>query len=173
MWWYTNLMLLLPVLFLLHDFEEAIVLPSWMKRNRAELERNVPIFKNRFLKRLFSVTTERFMLMVTEEFLIFTGITLYAYFYHAYYLWFAAFAAFSLHLIVHFIQALVLRRYVPSLITSLISLPYCIYMFVRTSQLELFTVKQMVIYAAAGFAVGLVNLLLIHIIFSGKSEDAR
>jgi hypothetical protein len=66
---------------------------------------------------------------VLHEFLIIALITYGSLFFDLYHWWFAAFAAFSLHLVFHIAQWLIFGKYVPVILTSILALPYCIYYF--------------------------------------------
>ena len=115
---------LLPILFIFHDFEEIIGVRLWAAQNGAEICRRIPksslIFNN--------LTTEGFALAVAEEFVLlliicgltFTGIRAF------YLIWLGVFFAYTLHLVVHIGQAIVFRKYIPALATSIICLPISI-----------------------------------------------
>jgi uncharacterized membrane protein YjjP (DUF1212 family) len=45
--------------------------------------------------------------------------------------WYCCLIAFGLHLIVHIIQFLVIRKYIPVIVTSVLCLPYCIWVFIQ------------------------------------------
>ena len=114
-----------PLLFIFHDLEEIIGMRRFLNRNADMLQARFPFLYKRFSK----FTTEGFALAVMEEFIVFTAIALLAiYFNNSLFwnIWFGGFFGLTAHYVIHIIQALVIRRYIPALITSLICLPISI-----------------------------------------------
>ena len=114
-----------PLLFIFHDLEEIIGMKRFLNRNADMLQARFPFLYKRFS----NFTTEGFALAVMEEFIVFTAIALLAiYFDNSLFwnIWFGGFFGLTAHYVVHIIQALVIRRYIPALITSLICLPISI-----------------------------------------------
>ena len=111
-----------PLLFIFHDLEEIIGMKRFVNRNADMLQSRFPFLYKRFK----NFTTEGFALAVMEEFIVFTAIALLTiYFNNSLFwnIWFGGFLGLTAHYIVHIIQALVIRRYIPALITSIICLP--------------------------------------------------
>jgi hypothetical protein len=111
-----------PLLFIFHDLEEIIGMKRFVNRNADMLQARFPFLYKRFSK----CTTEGFALAVMEEFIVFTAIALLAiYFDNSLFwnIWFGGFFGLTAHYVIHIIQALVIRRYIPALITSIICLP--------------------------------------------------
>ena len=117
-----SLALTFPLLFIFHDLEEIIGMKRFVNRNADMLQARFPFLYKRFS----NFTTEGFALAVMEEFIVFTAIALLAiYFDNSLFwnIWFGGFFGLTAHYVVHIIQALVIRRYIPALITSIICLP--------------------------------------------------
>ena len=117
-----SLALTFPLLFIFHDSEESIGMKRVVNRNADMLQARFPFLYKRFS----NFTTEGFALAVMEEFIVFTAIALLAiYFDNSLFwnIWFGGFFGLTAHYVVHIIQALVIRRYIPALITSIICLP--------------------------------------------------
>ena len=111
-----------PLLFIFHDLEEIIGMRRFINRNADMLQSRFPFLSNRFK----NFTTEGFALAVMEEFVVFTAISLVAIYFDTslfWNIWFGGFLGLTAHYVVHIIQALVIRRYIPALITSIICLP--------------------------------------------------
>ena len=111
-----------PLLFIFHDLEEIIGMRRFLNRNADMLQTRFPFLYKRFK----NFTTEGFALAVMEEFIVFTAIALLAiYFNNSLFwnIWFGGFLGLTAHYVIHIIQALVIRRYIPALITSIICLP--------------------------------------------------
>ena len=151
---------LLPLLFVFHDFEEIIGMRAWTARNAADICQRFP----RFAFIFNSTTTEGFALAVAEEFVLlliicgltFTGNRAFNL------LWLGTFIAFSLHLVVHIGQVVVIRKYIPALATSVLVLPLSIWLIADCINNSDFSPIEITIYSlAATVAVG-ANLLLAH-----------
>ncbi len=118
------LMVVLPVVFMLHDFEEIIMFRSWLDRNRHELHRRFPRFEAFLSKRgHFEYSTSAFAIGVAHEFILLSAVSLCSIYHEAYEWWFGVFMAYFIHLFVHIAQWIIYRKYVPVIITSLLSLP--------------------------------------------------
>ena len=152
---------LLPLLFVFHDFEEIIGMRAWTARNAADICQRFPRFAFIFKS---TTTTEGFALAVAEEFVLlliicgltFTGIRAFNL------LWLGTFIAFALHLVVHIGQAVVIRKYIPALATSILVLPVSLWLIVNCIKTSNFSPIEITIYSlAATVAVG-ANLLLAH-----------
>ena len=77
-----------------------------------------------------------------------------------YSLWAGLFIAFTLHLVVHCFQTLIVRKYVPAIVTSIICLPICIYIIKYIMQL--FTLDTIALYSIFGVIIMVINLGVIH-----------
>lgn len=137
-------MILLPVVFMVHEYEEIIMFKHWLNRNRDELKRRFPKF-DRFLARrgFFDYSTATFAVGTAHEFLLISLISFCAVWQGAYQLWFAAFAGHSVHLLAHIAQWVIYRKYVPVIITTILTLPYCIYGFAEFSKASILSPLQM------------------------------
>ena len=116
-----------PLLFIFHDMEEIIGLVPWIRLNETLLAQKAPTI----LKIHKEMTTEGFALAVFEEFFLVLSITLLAYFTQSRVLelvWLGGFVAFALHLLLHIGQSILLRKYIPALITSTICFPVSAYL---------------------------------------------
>lgn len=63
---------LLPILFMLHEFEEMILLPTWCRRNETELSRRFPALQSK----LSFLQSPAFGIAVCEEFIICSACTI-------------------------------------------------------------------------------------------------
>ncbi len=77
-----------------------------------------------------------------------------------YYLWIAIFTAFSFHIFIHIIQWVLIRKYIPVIVTSILSLPYLAWGSVRI--LEEFPLHAIMACFALGTIVAMVNLYFVH-----------
>ena len=154
---------LLPTIFMFHDMEEIIGMRKWLSGHYDDVVARIPMAR-KLLEPLRDISTARFAAAVYEELIVFIIICLMADatdipFFDG--VWLGAFIGFAVHLMVHLVQAVVVRGYVPALITSLISLPPSAYIIYRSWQgIEMGT------SAAIGTTVGIVflatNLIVVH-----------
>ena len=156
------LLWLLPAAFVLHDAEETVFLPGWLRRNRDDLSRRFPRLSSRLLSHVAAISPARFAAMAAEELALLLAVTLYSAISHDYYPWLALFLAFGVHLVVHIVQWIAVGRYIPVAATSLAALAYCgwgLYVLINSG---LFTLREFLICGVAGCAVAAVNLWLLH-----------
>ncbi len=148
----------LPIVFMLHDFEEIIMFRPWLDKNRAELKARFPKFE-KFLaqKNFFNLSTSAFAVAVLHEFILIALVTLLSLYYHAYHWWFAAFVVYTLHLFVHIVQWMIYQKYVPVIITSILTLPYCLYTFAVFIDVVKISQMQMLFWSLVGIAVTLLS----------------
>ena len=122
--------LLLPILFIFHDMEEIIGFGYFFRNNKQLFERFPKItaaYKD--------FSTEGFALAVYEEFIPFFGISLLAFFFPCKVLnalWLGLMISLTAHFLVHIAQSIYIRKYIPSLITSLICLPPSVIIIIKS-----------------------------------------
>jgi len=153
---------LLPIVFIFHDFEEIIMMEAWLKRNENFLQNNFPIIGKRIISMYKNLSTASFTIAVAEEFLILVLSVILVLEYNSYVLWAACFIAFSIHLILHIFQWIVIRKYIPAIITSLLSLIYAVISFQHLLSANLFSKAELILITIAGLAIVAVNLFLAH-----------
>ena len=151
----------LPLAFVLHDAEEIAVQGRWIRTHGAELSRRFPKFEP-MIARLGALGTRGFAIAAAEELAVLLAVTAYVLVggTWAAEAWGAVFLAFSLHLIVHVVQAAMVRGYVPGLVTSLLLLPYAAYGVWSISLV--WTAPKILALAAAGSIAVAANLRLAH-----------
>ena len=133
-----------PLLFIFHDLEEIIGMRRFINRNADMLQSRFPFLYKRFK----NFTTEGLALAVMEEFVVFTAISLVAIYFNSslcWNIWFGGFLGLTAHYVVHIGQALVIRRYIPALITSITCLPISIFILYHSYSLIEINVWHIVI----------------------------
>ncbi|MBL8094373.1 MAG: HXXEE domain-containing protein [Anaerolineales bacterium] len=153
----TLLMASLPVVFMLHDFEEIIMFEPWLRKYRDEVRRRFPPLDRILRAHHDRLSTPAFAVAVLHEFVLVAGITFAALALGWQGLWFGAFAAFGLHLLVHIGQWLIFRKYVPCVATSLLALPYCGYVLVRFLGVTAMSAGELLIWTLVGLALTAVS----------------
>ena len=151
--------LLLPILFIVHDMEEIIGFGKFF-RNNPQLFERFPKITKAYLK----FTTEGMALAVYEEFIPFFGISLLAYYFPGYILetiWFGLLLSLTAHFVIHIGQSMYIRKYIPSLITSMILLPASLIILIRSAAYIAFDLLTVVIISASIFLM-MANLRFAH-----------
>lgn len=109
--------LLFPSIFMLHEFEEILLFPRFMRRN--------PKLQQQFLGAAF--TPFRFNTIVCQEFillLIVLGLSMY---FESFDFYITVLIAYIYHVIGHIFQSIFLRQYVPGVLSGIITGGYCAY----------------------------------------------
>ena len=101
------LVLSLPVAFILHDAEEVAVQHRWMLAHRESLASRFPKLRT-MIEHLSLLGTTAFAIAATEELVVLVVATCYVLVDGIFstQIWSVLFLAFSLHLLVHFGQAI-------------------------------------------------------------------
>ena len=153
---------LLPIVFMIHDFEEIIFFKSWITKNKDYLSGKIPEFSKRLLFRLEKMSVPAFSLAVAEEFVLLSIVTVLSVVYESYLLWLGIFMGFFIHLLVHLVQWIALRKYIPAIYTSIASLLYCFFSLNYILKNKLFEINEIVIWTFIGFGVVVLNIILAH-----------
>ncbi len=154
------IMILLPIVFMVHEYEEIIMFKRWLGQNRNELKRRFPRFEQFLASRgYFDYSTATFAIGTAHEFILISVVSFCAVWFDAYQWWFAAFAGHSIHLMVHLAQWAVYRKYIPVIITTILTLPYCIYAFAEFAKASILSPTQMCLWAAIGVVLMVLSLL--------------
>lgn len=127
-----TLLWLLPIVFMFHDFEEIIMMKAWLDKNADKVASRFP-FISKLLFKHKNLSTAAFALEVAEEFIIISTITFLAVEWESYTLWAGLLLVFFIHLLMHVGQFVAYRKYVPVLVTSILSIPYCIFAIISIS----------------------------------------
>ncbi|MBS4189687.1 HXXEE domain-containing protein [Bacillus sp. FJAT-49705] len=130
-----TLIWLFPIIFILHDFEEIIMVEKWMKKNSDVIYERLPRrMANRVINQ-FSMTTAQFSVSVLVIFLFVSSSTFMAIQYVNHgslgniYFFTIIIIIFLLHVFTHIGQSILFRSLTPGVITSVfIVFPYCIVM---------------------------------------------
>ena len=131
-----TLIWLFPIIFVLHDLEEIIMVEKWMNKNSAVIYDKLPRkIADKVIKQ-FSMSTAQFSVAVFVIFIFVSSSTYMAsqYVNHGplgnMYLFTVIIMIFFLHVFTHVGQSIFLRSITPGVITSIvIVLPYCIILF--------------------------------------------
>lgn len=113
----NSFFLLFPSIFILHEFEEILLSSRFMRRN--------PKLQQQFLAAAF--TPFRFNAIVCQEFillLIILGLSIY---FESFDFYITIIIAYVYHVIGHIFQSILLRQYIPGVLSGIITAGYCTY----------------------------------------------
>jgi hypothetical protein len=128
-----TLIWLLPVVFMIHDFEEIIMMKPWLTKNWKTLEKRFPAKAIRAMAKQKDMSVSAVALAVAEELLVLTAFTFLGAECGMYSLWAGFLIGFFIHLLVHIGQFIVFRGYVPVIVTSI---PAAIYSLIALHDLN-------------------------------------
>ncbi len=150
---------LFPIVFMLHEFEEIIGFKPWVVKDGLWIAKKFPkAAKQITLYERLSVPA--FALAVLEEFVLVGLVTVLALTLQWYSAWIAVFMGFSLHILMHIGQWIVVGKYIPIAVTSLLSLPYIVWGIYKIySQ---YSISMIVFCFIIGTIVLIVNLRFVH-----------
>ena len=157
----TVLYLLFILAFIIHDGEEIAMEHKWLLAHGDALCEKHPKLR-RMLNHLWQMNTKAFAIAVLEELILLVAITVYVIWGgpYAIELWTAVFIAFSIHLIVHIGQSIVVKSYVPGLLTSILLLPFS-YLGMQ-SICNTFSSIQLLLWGVIGLIIIAANLAFAH-----------
>jgi len=153
---------LLPVIFMLHDFEEIIMLRPWFAQNEALLRVRFPRVAARLLPHFKRLSTSSFALAVAEEFLVMSVITIITVELELYALWSAVVLAFLLHLLFHMGQYLMYRRYIPVIFLSVPAAIFCGWAVFQLNQFRPLVWSDVLLLTPLAVIALMGNLLIAH-----------
>ena len=152
-------LLLLPLIFIFHDMEEMVGF-GWFFRNNPELYKRFP----RTLKNYIGFTEMGMTIGVYEEFFLFGGAALLAYYFPSkilYAVWFGFFMALAGHFVIHIGHTIYIHKYIPSFITSVISLPVSVLILLSSAKHMMFD-WIMIAGITMSILIMIVNFFLLH-----------
>lgn len=154
----NELVWIFPILFIFHDMEEIIGFGLWLTKNRAFLDNKYPKISNTYKP----YSTEGMAVAVMEELVLCLVICFISRFTGFYGLWLGGFVAYTVHLIIHIGQSIVIRKYIPAYITSLICIPVSVWVIVRSITLLSYSISGVIVYSLIGIVVIAANLKIAH-----------
>lgn len=155
---FISVIWLLPIVFMIHDFEEIIFMEWWINKEKTTLEKKYP----QILKVHDGLNTASFTFAVAEEFLVLVMITMLAVLFNWYYLWFGALVGFLIHLILHVLQWIIYKKYVPVIITTIPSIMYSIYAINYIMNSIDLNINLLIVWSAVGSIIVYINLYFAH-----------
>lgn len=146
---------LFPSLFMLHELEEIIWMPSFVKKLSAQFPDN----------RILSYYTPfAFNAIVLEQFLILMTSLYLSYQFNNYCIYASIIIAYIYHVFGHLIQTIILRRYVPGSLTGILTSLFSLYYLNPNIPIELFG------YSLLTLLVIILNLILSFVVLHKMSR---
>jgi hypothetical protein len=160
--------LLFLIVFTMHEFEEVLFLTKWLNKNGN-------ILKNKFRKRPINKIVKemdevKFGLIVLEEYLLLLGSLIYVVLTDKNIIFVGVVIGYTFHIIVHIIQALVAKKYIPGLSTGIISGGISIYIAYKMINLYAYHFIDIVEATFIIFSVIVLNLLICHFVVNKLFE---
>lgn len=155
----SNLMLLFPIFFMIHEFEEIIMVEKWIGKYCTDLYRRFPFLSHR-ITMLTEIDTRSFSIIVAEEFLIVSVLTIISVMTGNVIFWYCGLSAFSIHLLIHLLQFIIWGKYIPAIVSTIVCAPYCIWSLYETY--HILTSVEFIAYSVVGFIFGGINLFCMH-----------
>lgn len=147
-----------PILFIVHDMEEIMGFGLWLKKNRALLDTKYPKISNIYNP----YSTEGMAAAVIEEMVVCLVICIISRFTGFYGLWLGSFIAYAVHLVVHVGQSIIIKKYIPAVITSIICLPLSIWLIAMSINTLSYSISQVLAYSLIGIVAIVGNLKIAH-----------
>ena len=140
---------LFPALFMLHELEEIVWMPSFVKKISIQYPNN---------RILTYYTPFAFNFIVLEQFLILMTSLYLSYQFNNYNIYASIIIAYIYHVFGHLIQTIVIRKYVPGLLTGILTSLFSLFYLKNNVPINLYW------YSFITLSLILVNLVLSFII---------
>ena len=154
----TQFYFLFPALFMLHELEEIIWMPSFVKKLSAQFP------DIRFLSYYTPVT---FNAIVLEQFLILLLSLFLSYQFSNYTIYATIVIAYIYHVFGHLIQTIVIRKYVPGLLTGIFTSLFSLFYLKNNVPINLYC------YSFITLTLIIVNLVLSFMVLHKKTLKLR
>lgn len=138
----------------------------WLNHNQKFLREKYP----KIIRQYEQTSSEGFALAVFEELLLCISLCIISIFTNWYGLWIGGFIGCTLHFLIHIGQSIVIRKYIPCLITSIIALPISVYVIYKSICLLEYSFYQVLSYSFIGISVIAFNLAFAHMLMRNFSK---
>lgn len=149
---------LFPALFMLHELEEIVWMPSFVKKLSAQFP------DIRFLS---YYTPFAFNAIVMEQFLILMTSLYLSYQFNNYSIYITIIIAYIYHVLGHLIQTIVIRKYVPGLLTGIFTSLFSLFYLKNNVPINLYC------YSFITLTLIIVNLVLSFMVLHKKTLKLR
>jgi hypothetical protein len=164
----TRVLWLLPLIFIIHDGEELLTMPSWIANHQRELYRLAGISAAAAeMVRSLPATTSQIAAAIGFILLLFIVVTVGASVSGKRGFWLYAYASLLgvlfMHVFTHIAQAILISAYVPGLLGAIAAIiPGALYIYKRLFDAKLLTWRSAAVTALIGLALFIPGALLAH-----------
>ncbi len=164
-----TLIWLFPIAFMFHDFEEIILGERWFSQNAGEIENRlknrVPAFVASQISAVLGKSTAELAFPVSLIFALTVAASFLAAQYQQYGFFLLATGAFFLHGFMHIGQSVLLRRYVPAVISSVfIVIPYGVILYPRLIEADIVDLSGLLIVFLLAVVLTIPFILVMHVV---------
>jgi hypothetical protein len=164
-----TLIWLFPIMFMFHDFEEIIFGEPWLRKNADEIvgriENRVPAFVAKQIRAVFKKSAYELAFPISLIFALTFISSFLAVEYQSYGFFIMASGIFFLHGFMHIGQAILLRRYVPAVISSvLFVIPYGLVLFGKLISAGMVGISTLVTYFFVAVVLTIPFILVMHVV---------
>jgi hypothetical protein len=164
----ARILWLLPIVFIIHDGEELLTMPSWIASHQQELDQLARMSEVAAkLVRSLPTTTTQIAIAIGFILLLFIVVTVGASMSGKRGFWVYAYASLLgvlfLHVFTHIAQAILVGGYAPGVIGAVAAvIPGTLYIYKRLFEAKLLTLKSAAFAALIGFALFVPGALMAH-----------
>lgn len=154
---------MLPIIFMLHDFEEIIMVEVWGKRYQKEINSTWTKKQPFGLNYIQNYHTSTFSIGVEVLFLLFSSISFLSVIFQNYFLWYGAFLGITLHLIfIHMLVCIKFKHYVPGVMTAFVFLMPSIWFLHKAQEILHYSIGTIFLAGLLGTILTLTLLPILH-----------
>jgi hypothetical protein len=164
----ARILWLLPIVFIIHDGEELLTMPSWIASHQQELDQLARMSEVAAkLVRSLPTTTTQIAIAIGFILLLFIVVTVGASMSGKRGFWVYAYASLLgvlfLHVFTHIAQAILVGGYAPGVIGAVAAvIPGTLYIYKRLFEAKLLTLKSAAFAALIGFALFVPGAMMAH-----------
>ncbi len=151
-----TLVWLLPIIFIVHDFEEIILIKSWKEKNQDIFSAPAGFKPYEHFR-----SPDSFSVAVLEELILLIAISFFTVLTQNYLVWIGAFFAVTFHFIPHFIFCFRIKRFVPGAFTALLAMPFSIWILLEIIGSTHYSAVQLTLAFVLGVILFMLNLKMI------------
>lgn len=153
----SSLYWLFPILFMTHEIEEIIFLPRFVERLKWNNS-------NKVIEKIPSISSFQFTIIAIEQLILIILLSFYCYMNNNISLYIALIIVYIVHILIHYIQAIVIKKIIPGFYMGTLSSIVLAYLLI-TIEVD---IKELVGYILIILLIAIFNLLIMHKIISNK-----
>jgi hypothetical protein len=162
---------MLPIIFMIHDFEEILMAEVWGKRYKEKINQTWPKREPFGLNEIHYWHTPTLSIGVELEFLLFSLISWFSVVSQNYIVWFGAFAGLLIHMVfIHMFICVQFKNYVPGVITSVILLLPGMWFLYSAEKILHYEVGIILFACLLGAGLIIVMILSLHTLMGSLSK---